>query len=376
MKRSLCLALISLVALACGAESSSSGTQGSSSAQLNHAKQLLQQYEAVPPFVSPGDPFDAKKVAGGKTVFSLPSNLSIPFIQATSEAYHQLAAQVGVKVINWPNQGQTSQWVQGMDTAIARKVDLIDLLDGTDPRLIMPQVEKAKAAGIPVVDTHDLDVGQEHPPNVAAFVDGHFVTAGELMAAWALTQTNGKANALVITSNNYQNSFPVTDGMRKEFKADCPTCKVQYVNVNGPDWASKIQPAVQTAITNDPQLNFVLPTFDSMLVYVVAGVLAAAAKGRVHAASYNGTPATLDLIRTSGVVTFDVGENPADIAAAGLDQDMRVMAGLPPSKDEHLVLRAFTPKNVDEAGNPAALGQGYGDAWRTGYAKTWQLPSL
>jgi ribose transport system substrate-binding protein len=150
---------------------------------------------------------------------------------------------------------------------------------------------------------------------------------------------------------------------------------VRVENVNAPDWATKIQPTVQSAITADPNLNYVLPTFDSMLVYVVAGVLASQAKGRVFAASYNGTPSTLDLIRTSGVVTMDVGENPADIAAAGLDQDLRVLAGLPISQNEHLVLRAFTAQNVDEAGNPAVLGQGYGNAWQAGYYGVWGLPA-
>lgn len=368
--------LAGFIVAACGGGSSSgNNTTGATAAQLADAQQLLTQYTAVPQFISPGPAFDARKLVAGKTVFSLPSNLSIPFIQATSQSYLQLAAKAGVNVVNWPNQGQQSQWVQGMNEAIARKVNLIDLLDGTDPDLIGPQIDQAKAAGIPVVDTHDLDFGQTHAQNVTAFVDGDFITAGKLMAAWALVQTNGKADVLIISSTNYKNSFPVRDGMTGLFAKDCPSCKVRVENVNAPDWATKIQPTVQSAITADPNLNYVLPTFDSMLVYVVAGVLAAQAKGRIHAASYNGTPSTLDLIRTSGVVTMDVGENVADIAAAGLDQDMRVLAGLPISQNEHLVLRAFTPQNVDEAGNPAGIGQGYGNAWQPGYYGVWGLPS-
>ena len=371
-----CVVLGGFALAACGgATSPGNTTTGATAAQLADAQAVLDQYLKVPEFISPGPAFDARKAVAGKTVFSLPSALQIPFIQATSDAYRQLAAKVGLKVTTWPNQGQQSQWVQGMNQAVAQKANLIDLLDGADPNLIMPQVVQAKAAGIPVVDTHDLDFGQTHAPNVAAFVDGDFISAGKLMAAWALIQAQGKADVLIISSTNYQNSFPVRDGMTQLFAKDCPSCKVRVENVNAPDWATKIQPTVQSAITADPNLNYVLPTFDSMLVYVVAGVLASQAKGRVHAASYNGTPSTLDLIRTSGVVTMDVGENPADIAAAGLDQDMRVLAGLPISQNEHLVLRAFTPQNVDEAGNPAVLGQGYGNAWQAGYYGVWGLPA-
>ena len=44
-----------------------------------------------------------------------------------------MAKKVGFKFITWENQGQSSQWVQGMDAAVNQKVDLIDLLAGTDP---------------------------------------------------------------------------------------------------------------------------------------------------------------------------------------------------------------------------------------------------
>jgi ribose transport system substrate-binding protein len=81
----------------------------------------------------------------------------------------------------------------------------------------------------------------------------------------------------------------------------------------------------------------------------------------------------LDLVRDNKIVTMDVGENPAQIAAAGLDQSLRVLGGMEISKDEHLVLRVFTKENVEEAGVPAKLGEGYGDAWRPGYRQIWGL---
>jgi ribose transport system substrate-binding protein len=143
--------------------------------------------------------------------------------------------------------------------------------------------------------------------------------------------------------------------------------------VNGPDWATKLQSTVQTSLTADPGINYILPTFDGMLTYVIPGIRSAGAVGKVFAASYNGSPDMLDLVRDNGIVRMIVGENPAQIAAAGLDQSLRILAGLKPSADEHLVLRAFTADNVGEAGTPAKLGQGYGDAWHAGYLTTWEL---
>jgi ribose transport system substrate-binding protein len=366
------LGLVALAVTGCGSTSAVSKSTASDS-QIAHAQSLIDQYSAAPAFESPGANIDAKKIAAGKKIFSLPSTTTAAFMTATNDAFVKYAKMAGASVTSWPNQGQTSQWVQGMQTAISSKADAITLIDGTDPKLIMPQIVQAKSAGIPTIDVHDLDLSQQTPPNLAAFVSGHFATAGELMAAWAITQTKGDANVLVMTSNNYVNSSPVADGIKKEFATDCPSCKVTTVNVDGPDWPTKIQSTVQNAITRDPKLNYVLPVFDSMLTYVVPGIRSAGATGRVKAASFNGSPAILDLVRAGDIVTMDVGENPAYIGAAGLDQTLRMMGGLPASEDEHLVLRVFNSSNIKEAGDPAQLGAGYGNAWETGYLKTWGL---
>ena len=56
-----------------------------------------------------------------------------------------------------------SQWVQGMQTAIAQKPALIILDTSPDPRQLQPQIAAAKAAGIPVLVTHFYDVTSPQP---------------------------------------------------------------------------------------------------------------------------------------------------------------------------------------------------------------------
>lgn len=370
----LAMAVLMTAFTACG--TNTAGTSGGSSTGggegVARAQKLLDQYTGLPAFQAPGQPIDAKKAAQGKSVFSLPSNTAVPFIQDTERAFEAVSTEVGLSVSGWPNQGQTAQYVEGMNTAISKNANLISLLDGTDPKLIQPQLAKARAQGIKVVDAHDLDLTQGRPQNVDAFVDGDFIRAGELIAAWTIVQTKGQGNFFLVTSKNYNNNQPIVDGIKKEVTADCPNCKMTETNVDGPDWPTKIQPAVQTAISRDPSLNYVITPYDSMLLYVVPGIRAAQAVGKVHAASFNGTPAVLDMVRDGSIVTMDLGENPSDIAAATLDQDLRLLAGMAPVK-AHLVMRVFAKDNVQEAGAPAKLGQGYGDAWLNGYRKLWGL---
>ena len=78
-----------------------------------------------------------------------------------------------------------------MDTAVNQKVDLIDLLAGTDPRVLVPQVQAARAAKIPVVASHYN--GVEQTAEVLKYADGEvpidYRKAGALLADWAGAET-------------------------------------------------------------------------------------------------------------------------------------------------------------------------------------------
>ena len=79
------------------------------------------------------------------------------------------------------------------------------------------------------------------------------------------------------------------------------------------------------------------------------------------------------MIRTSNVVTFDIGEDTTWLAGAIIDQDMRVLLGKPLIENYAAGLRAFTKANVADAGVPAKFATGYGKSAADGYATLWGL---
>jgi ribose transport system substrate-binding protein len=95
----------------------------------------------------------------------------------------------------------------------------------------------------------------------------------------------------------------------------------------------------------------------------------------VHIATYNGTPFVMGYLQQGNAVRFEVGENLNWLGWAYIDAEARLLAGLkiPRQFDEHTALRAFTPENIDEAGNPPKLSTGYGDAYLVGYKKLWGI---
>jgi ribose transport system substrate-binding protein len=378
-KCSLCAPqAIAVLALAgCGSDNGGGETaapaSGAVKAGVEHAKTQIEKYRAVPAFEPPGPAFDARKAAAGKTLLSIPASSSIPFVQTIQNGMKDISGQFGMNFIDWPNQGKPVQWVQGMNSALDRKANVINLLAGINPGALGPQIAKAEGAGASVVASHLYDVNQP-ATNGADSVSIYYEQAGRLLADWVIAKTGGKANVLAVTINEVVSTKPMMTGINDEFAKHCGSgCKVSSVNTAIADVATRIQPQVQSALVKDPGINYVIALYDSAEApFVVAGIRQAGAKGRVKVVTFNGTPSVLEMVK-AGDVEMDVGESLAWISYGVMDQVMRLAGGMDPVKDPKLPIRIFDKDNVDETGTPPTDSKGYGDAYRDGYMTLWGL---
>jgi len=374
-----------LVAAGCGsgddsAENASATPAASSEAtspNMAQAKKAIEEAEAIPEFTLDAPAFDASK-AKGKTLFLVPITSNDQFAAAIDKEMKILGDELGLKVVEFNNQGSPTEWAKGIDQAISQKADAIAMIAGGDPALVLPQLKRAKAAGIPAIISHYYQSG-EVPKNVsdvmAAFVQGTFHQAGRLMANYAYVNTDGEPYPLIVEAAEAAPSAGMVKAIKDELKSLCPDCSSKTINVPVADWATKMRGAVQSALVQDPKINYVLPLYDSMSIGAQAGVMAAGKKTPI--ASYNGTPAVLKLIQDGDIVQMDAGENVNWIAYATMDQALRLLSGEPPVPDsdnnQRLPLRVFDDNNIDEAGSPPVAGKGYGDAYVDGYRKLWGL---
>jgi ribose transport system substrate-binding protein len=304
----------------------------------------------------------------------MPITSAIPYINQTDQAMAKIAKRYGYNWIEFPNQGSPAQWVQGMEQAIAKKVDLIILQGAPVPQLLGPQLAAAKAAGIPVLLTHIIDVSGECPSSVTACVKAPFNQSGRLEADWVIQQSKGKANTLVITSNEVLPSNGIVASIQDEFTKRCgPTCKVTVVNVPVADWATKIGSETQNALNANPDMKYVIPIYDSMSFFAVPAITAAGKSKSVKIATYNGTPGVMKFLADGNVVAMEVGENLDWLASAFMDQAMRMLTGtkLITNGIANTPLRVFDASNIAQAGSPPAQSKGYGKSYYTGYAKLW-----
>ncbi|MBB5752558.1 sugar ABC transporter substrate-binding protein [Prosthecomicrobium pneumaticum] len=340
---------------------------------LAAAKEKLAKYAAKPVFVPPGEPFDAKACAAGKKMLSIPNSSANPFLKGIIDRMKKAGAEVGLEVTEWENQGQPSQWVQGVEFAIRDKYDIVDLISGIDPATIEPQVKAAKEAGVKVMTSHFYDPSDTQNPFVSSSLTIGFGEVGTVLANWAAVNTEGKANILVIKSDEVPPTKPLMEGLRSELAANCPNCKiVQEVNVGVTEWATKIQPSVQSAVQANPDIDVVIPIYDSMSQFVVPALRLTGKTGTVKVATFNGTPFVLDYIQ-QGLVDMDLGESLDWIAYATVDGHLRDLCGLGSPAALNVPFYIFDKANAAEAGTPAGYDQGYGDAYLSGFRTLWKL---
>jgi ribose transport system substrate-binding protein len=341
-------------------------------ADLEAAKALIAQYSAAPTFTPPGDAFDAAACMADKSMFVIPLTNANPFNAAISQGMIDAAALVGFDLRAWETQMDPTQWIQGISTAVAEGYDLIDLQGGLPPEFLVPQITEAQAAGLLVTATHNWDATtQQTPEFMSGAANTDYVTVGNIIAAWAMVQTEGKVNALVLGPDEITPTAPLRDAIIGYLAENCPDCKTTYINVPVNDWATQGQSAVQNALLADPTINYVLPVYDSMSQFIVPAIQIAGSSAKI--VSYNGTPFVLDMMRDGDIVEMNVGESLGWVGMAGVDANMRLLCGLEPVTKLNTPAFIFSDANVATAGTPATFNDGYGDVHVAGFKALWGI---
>ncbi|WP_353475109.1 substrate-binding domain-containing protein [Salipiger sp. H15] len=340
---------------------------------LSYFEAQIAPYAGKPSFVAPGPSFDAKSCMADKKVFSIPQSSANPFTSNIEQAMAGVAEKVGFEFTTWENQGQVAQWAQGIETAINQGVDLIDLLGGVDPRVLKPQIEAAQKAGIKVVASHNN--GMEQSAEIREITDSDvpidYFKAGALLVDHAVVSTEGDLNALVLISSGPLSTDSMVSGIKAELEK-CETCKAQFLDYIGTDWATRITPGVQSALMSNPDVNYIIVIYDSMSQFVLPAVTITGAQDRLNINAFNGTPFVLGMVQ-KGQVEMDIGENLDWIAHSVMDSEMRLLCGEDEIDDPKIPFMMFTEANAMDAGTPPELSKGYGDAYQAGFDELWQL---
>lgn len=383
------LAAVGVVIAGCGSDddsssSDNSSSQGGSSGKLEGASSPLSEAEAdlaalekpVTELTPNGEPFDAKKATDGKTVGWVTVTNGIPFTTIMFEGVDPAAEALGLKLNVCDGKGQPAEWARCYSQLIGQNVDVI-VSQSIDPRILKASIAAANKADIPVVTTSSNFPGEPLWPGTVAEDPQPFKEVGKAIGDFIVADSEGKANALIITSNEVYTAPAQAKATTDQMDKYCPkTCKYKVVDVPIADWANKIPTVVQAELTQNPDLTYVSPVYDGAVPFAISGVHAKNAQDKTKVVSFNALPGIMEYMKKDDVLEADVGVWVQQHGYAAIDAVARVLNGerdTPALKDSKLAMRMFDTNNVDSLNfdDPASW---YGSAdLAEFYGKQWML---
>ncbi len=357
-----------------GGSSSSKGGGGSASSSSQTVSQCQQRIDSTKQplnFTAPGPAFNASKLRGKRVMFVSLAQ-AVPAIAQDATATQEAGRVVGVAVSVFDTKGDVRLMQQAVQQAVAQKFSGIILL-GIPLKVTQTALKAAHDAGIPIVSELNNEPqagapGQGAGPNVFGTTGPPRFDTGALLACKAVVDTKGSADTVIFGDKELEPSAAIVKGMRS-ILAKCSGCKVSENSTPTAQWQTALPGLAGSEIRRNPNVKYFLPLFDGMAIFVTAGVQQAGGAGKVNVASFNATPAALQLIKKGNVLTADPGEPNSWMAWQGLDQVMRGMLHMQPAKPA-LPIRFFDKENLAsiDVTNEDAL---FGGAFRPGFKKLW-----
>jgi ribose transport system substrate-binding protein len=376
IKKLSAIAVASAALLALGACGGSSGAgnggSGTDTAKADAAQEAVDAAKAIPTTEDLGEPIDVSSLKG-ETIYSIPIDSKAEFYSVGEKAMKEVADKAGVNYVTFPSDGTQTSYQQGIQQAINAKAGAI-LLNGPLAETLGPQIDAAKEAGVPVIPLHLSDSEGEGTPGLEYEAFAPFNQAARLFTQYAIANLKGEpVNALVIEVSETGPSEGMVKTIEETLKEEGPEGSTSTV-INAPvaQWSTQVQGLVQSALLKDPNINAVLPIYDSIALYAAPGIAQAAANRDIKIYSFNGTPAILKMVK-DGTVAVDVAENPDWVSYVNLDVAFRAMLGVDPIEGETGPLRLIDASNVDETGNPPESGKGFGNEYPAAFLKLWGL---
>jgi ABC-type sugar transport system substrate-binding protein len=363
---------------AAGTSSGTGTTASGGSGGVAQAKQLVSQEEQPPKFTGPTSKVDIAK-AKGKTVYYVSLTEEIPALHEWGVVLGQQLQAAGVHIQKCDAKGSPDGISSCLTQALAAKPDMI-IAQALDTKFIASYIARAKSEGIKFVTAQTGTPGIPTVPGDLAEVTFDYPQVGRILADWFVADSGcTKGGPQIITStSSRQPSAAEVAGMQSEIKKLCPSLNVPSVqNVLIPDWPTKLATTTRSLLTSNPNLNYILPLYDGMTIYMVPAINGIiAAKSRVKVGSFNATPVVIqnELAKPSPLAA-DVGGPNQWYGVALADNALRVLAGQTPVANENVPLRLFTRDNVGTIDPKKDESTWYGSVNPIcEYHKLWGLP--
>ena len=344
-----------------------------SAAGVAYARSQIEAFLPLPSegFEAPGPPIagDVSSLAG-EEVWFVPLNFAaIPFFQTFRDGLEDAFSTVGITVRTCDGAGTPGAWSACIDDAAAQEAGAV-VLGAISPFMAERSVESAREAGVPILISN-----QGYPEastQELAYLSFDTDAVLRLAADWVIMDSGGDATIMItkITDSAWT-ANAIDNGAIPEFAEYCPGCTVEVVDINFanvPDMAS----AVAAAFSRNPDINYVVPQYTSVIPFVLEGTQTAGFIDRVRGVTTTGVLDGVQRVANQDFIHAEVGINIYQQGWMSADQLIRMMLGEDPLQSLDVPFRVFTEDNVGDLElTPEAFHAGvwYGD---TGFREVYQ----
>jgi len=369
------VSLLTMLA-ACGSVgSNSTATTASTSTDPAVAQAKAFVTKATAPATTWDGPTTGAKAQKSKLIVYVSSNQQNGGVLGVSKGVAEAAAAIGWKFQIIDGKGTVAGQTDAMNQAIALKPDGI-ILGGLDATSQKGALQKATSLGIKVVGWH-ANSTPGPIPQVGVFtnVSSDPAQTAKLAADYAIAQSDGTAQVVILTDSEYSIAVTKSQGMRTEIER-CKGCKVlSYEDTPLSEVSTRMPPLVTSLIQrynskltwmlgiNDLYFDFAAPSLRS------AGIGPGGPPQFVSAG--DGSISAYDRIRNG---QYQAATIPEPLNLQGwqiVDELNRAFAGSQPSgyvTPVHLVTKA----NIGVDGGPQNIFDP-GNGYRKQYQQIWGI---
>lgn len=314
--------------------------------------------------VLPEAPLDLAGLAG-KSIWYI-TNSQNQFSTEMSAGVEAAGEAAGVDITVFDGQNSTSRYSEGINQAVAQGADGIILM-AVQPAVVSEDLAVAAAAGVQVLSTLNGDPDEPVAEHTFGNLTADYTADGNLMADWAILDSGCAANVLVVQSSPVHVWDLAAKGIEAGIAERCAECGVKVLDIDPAQIATDTGTQLQTALQVDPDVDYVLPVWDSAMPYVAPAIAAAGSSAKVLA--HDGITASLDLIAAGADQQGTVAMPPPGwIGWAAFDEVSRAILGA-----EHpgyvIPTRLVTVDNIGD-GSVSDVSPNYTD-YQAAFTAAW-----
>ncbi len=249
------------------------------------------------------------------------------------------------------NESQVDKQVEMLQAALDKKPNALAIA-ALDSKAVVPLLEKAKAANIPVVG---FDSGVDSDITVATAATDNIAAAGAAADKMAELIGNEGEVGVIVHDQTSRTGIDRRDGFVNRMKDKHPNVKIADLQYGGGDQLKSTDLA-KTIIQAHPNLKGFFGANEGSAIGVLNGVKELKKDGKIIVIGYDSGKAQIDAIK-SGVESGAITQNPVGIGYKAVEGAIKALKGEQLPKTIDTGYYYYDKTNVDDPKIQAVLYQ-------------------